>query len=69
MSFDVNTEVWILVQDLDILADFPTVKDYFQKIESRDSWKNTIYSEEIVIAGWKQHIADKKAWMIPFWDL
>ena len=50
-----------MVQNLDILAEFPSVKDYLGRIESRDSWKNTQYSEDIVIAGWKDHIDAKKA--------
>ena len=48
------------LQDLDILADFPKTKEYFNNLKSRDSWKKTEYSEDIVISGWKDHIDAKK---------
>ena len=37
----------------DMLSD---LKEYNQRIRSRDSWKQTYYPEEKVVQGWKAHI-------------
>jgi len=32
------------------------VKEYLERLQSRQSWKNTYYSEELVNKGWKAHL-------------
>ena len=34
---------------------YKAVLEYLNMIEQRDSWKNTYYAPEIVVAGWKAH--------------
>jgi glutathione S-transferase len=39
----------------DKLGDYPKVNEYLSTIQQRDSWKNTYYAPEIVVAGWSAH--------------
>lgn len=41
---------------VDFLAEHAPVKDYLARLQSRQSWKNTHYSEELVNKGWKAHL-------------
>ena len=43
-------------QGFELPAECQSVADYLERLKSRDSWKHTYYSEETVIAGWKQHM-------------
>lgn len=45
----------MLWQGWDKLGDYPKVEEYLSNIQKRDSWKNTHYAPEIVVAGWKAH--------------
>jgi len=45
----------MLWQGWDKLGDYPKVEEYLCSIQKRDSWKNTHYAPEIVVAGWKAH--------------
>eukprot|EP00208_Stichococcus_sp_RCC1054_P001025 CAMPEP_0206142998 /NCGR_PEP_ID=MMETSP1473-20131121/18990_1 /ASSEMBLY_ACC=CAM_ASM_001109 /TAXON_ID=1461547 /ORGANISM="Stichococcus sp, Strain RCC1054" /LENGTH=220 /DNA_ID=CAMNT_0053538221 /DNA_START=222 /DNA_END=884 /DNA_ORIENTATION=- len=36
-------------------AQYGAVLEYLDRIQQRDSWKNTYYAPEIVVAGWKSH--------------
>lgn len=40
----------------EIPADLSAVYRYLNLIKARPSWKNTLYSEEAVVAGWKRHL-------------
>jgi hypothetical protein len=41
---------------VDLLAEHIPVREYLERLQSRQSWKNTYYSEELVNKGWKQHL-------------
>ena len=43
------------VQEWDKLGNYPKVEEYLSTWQARDSWKNTYYAPEIVVAGWKSH--------------
>jgi hypothetical protein len=49
----------LLVQDWEVPAEFGSLKKYMETFMSRDSWKNTYYSPELVIQGWSKHGAKK----------
>lgn len=39
----------------EVPAKFSAVLEYLDRIQQRDSWKNTYYAPEIVVAGWSAH--------------
>lgn len=43
------------VQDWEMPAELAALRQYMDTFMSRDSWKNTYYSPEMVIAGWEAH--------------
>ena len=46
----------ILLQGVDFLSEHAAVKDYLGRLQSRQSWKNTYYGEDLVNLGWKAHL-------------
>lgn len=36
--------------------EWTAVAEYIKLWDSRDSWKNTYYSPELIIEGWKKHL-------------
>ena len=46
----------IVLQGVDFLAEHAPVKDYLERLKSRQSWKNTYYGEDLVNQGWKAHL-------------
>jgi glutathione S-transferase len=44
---------------VDLLAEHAPVKEYLERLQSRQSWKNTFYGEDLVNAGWKAHLESK----------
>lgn len=44
------------MQGFELPAEDAPVKQYLEALQSRQSWKNTQYSEDLVNAGWKSHL-------------
>lgn len=44
------------VQNWDVPEQFTELHAWFERMQSRDSWKQSYYEPEKVIAGWKKHI-------------
>jgi glutathione S-transferase len=40
-------------------GEYENVKAYMQRFMERDSWKNTLYGEDLVIKGWERHGAKR----------
>ena len=45
------------IQEVDLFATMNGIAKYNDNIRVRESWKNTQYSQEAVIAGWKPKVA------------
>ena len=45
-----------MVQNWDVPEQFTHLQEFFERMQSRDSWKQSYYEPEKVIAGWKKHI-------------
>lgn len=45
-----------MAQGFELPGNLKPVADYLDSLKSRDSWKNTQYSEDLVNAGWKKHL-------------
>ncbi len=43
------------MQGYSVPGQYGRVLEYLDRIQQRDSWKNTYYAPEIVVAGWKAH--------------
>ena len=46
----------ILVQKVDLPAEHGPVAEYLERLQSRRSWQNTFYSEDLVNEGWEAHL-------------
>jgi hypothetical protein len=44
------------MQNWEVPEQLNYLQEWFQRMESRDSWKKTYYPTEKVILGWKKHI-------------
>lgn len=46
----------LLMQGVDLSAEHGPAAEYLKRLQSRQSWKNTFYSEGLVNEGWKAHL-------------
>ena len=48
-----------LMQKVDLPAEHGPVDEYLKRLQSRQSWQNTFYGEDLVNEGWRAHISGK----------